>query len=248
MTAALRLAAERIDDPRGGSKRFGSVDAIATGLDAAFFNPILALDPGSTPDEILAGLAWIESRGLRASIHVRDDVDAAVRPVAEAHGLVADDWHARVMALAPIAPVPTPHAGVTVRSGGVELLDDLHHALESGDVVRRLFGPALLGDPAVRAAVGYLDDEPVSAAVAIRWGGTLGIYAVGTREAARRRGFGRTTTSAAIRAGATAWGSTIAFLQSTEMGLPLYRPMGFEEIGRYIQYQRPRGNVAAEVR
>jgi ribosomal protein S18 acetylase RimI-like enzyme len=240
VTAALRLAAERLADERGGSACFGEVDAIATGVDVAFFNPVLALDPACTPADVLAGLAWIESRGLPASIHVRDDVDTTVRPALEANGLVAEDWQAPVMALEPIPSAPAPPADAHIRSGGIELSDDLHHALESGDILRRIFGPALLGDPAVRLAVGYLDDEPVSAAVAIRWGASLGIYGVGTLEGARRRGFGRATTWAAIEAGAAAWGSTIVFLQSSELGLPVYRSMGFEDVGRYVQYRRPR--------
>jgi ribosomal protein S18 acetylase RimI-like enzyme len=127
-----------------------------------------------------------------------------------------------------------------IRIGGAELLDDWHAAIESSEVFRGLFGPTLVADPRVRLAVGYLAGEPVSAAAAVHSGRTLGVYAVATVERARRRGIGRAVTWAAIEAGANAWESTIAVLQSSEMGVPVYRSMGFEEVARYVEFDRPK--------
>jgi hypothetical protein len=95
-------------------------------------------------------------------------------------------------------------------------------------------------DSRVILAVGYLDAEPVSSAAAIRSGSTIGIYAVGTQERARRRGIGRAATWAAIETGVRAWDGTIAILQSSEMNLPLSRSMGFELVGGYIEHARPK--------
>jgi GNAT superfamily N-acetyltransferase len=128
---------------------------------------------------------------------------------------------------------------VEIRLGGADLFDDMHAVLGSSATFRRIFGPELLGDPGVCVAVGYLDGEPVSAATAIRSASTLGIYAVATIERARRRGIGRAVTWAAIEAGRSTWGSRIAVLQSSEMGLPVYASMGFVEVARYIAYERP---------
>lgn len=239
--AAFRLTSERLGDPRAGIARFGPVDVVAVGVDVAFFNPVLALDPAARADDIVAGIAWVEARGLPVSVQVRDDLDPGVRARLEATGMVADPSATPVMVLDPIATAPRPRqtADVLVRTGGVELIDDWHAALEAGDVQRRILGHAMIADPAVRVAVGYVDDQPVSAAAAIRSGETLGVYAVGTIERARRRGLGRAVTWAVIDAGVIAWGSTIAILQSSEMGIPLYRSMGFEEVSRYIEYGRP---------
>lgn len=237
--AAFRLTQERYNDPRGASARFGAVDAVAVGVDAAFFNPVLALDPESRPRDVLAAIAWIDARKLPVSVQVRDDVDPAVRKAVEALGLVASPWAMPVMVLEPIGSPPPAPGAIEIRIGGADLLEDWHAAIESSDVFRRLFGPALIADPRVRLAVGYLAGEPVSAAAAIRSGRTLGVYAVGTVERARRRGIGRAVTWAAIEAGATAWGSTMAVLQSSEMGVTVYRSMGFEEVARYTEYDRP---------
>jgi GNAT superfamily N-acetyltransferase len=243
--AAFSLAQARLGDPRGGSARFGAVQVVAVGVEVAFYNPVLALDPATTPADVRAAIAWVESKRLPVSVQVRNDLDDQVRSAIEELGLVADEWPTPVMALEPIPADPpgsavAPPADVAIRTGGVELLDDWHAAIESGTTFRRIFGATLGRDPRVRLAVAYLDNVPVSAAAAIASGSTLGVYAVGTLERARRRGIGRAVTWAAIEAGRTAWGSTIAILQSSEMGLPVYRSMGFEVISHYTEYDRPK--------
>jgi hypothetical protein len=239
--AAFTLAQARLGDPRGGTARFGAVEAVAIGVEVAFYNPVLALDPASTPADVLAAIAWVEAKGLPVSVQVCSDVDPAVPAAVEAHGLVADPWATPVMVLVPIPPAPPPPSSVVIRTGGRDLFIDWHAALGSGETYRRVFGQALVADPNVRLAVGYLDGAPVSAAAAIRSGRTIGVYSVGTVEAARRRGIGRALTWAAIDAGRAAWGGEIAILQSSEMGAPVYRSMGFEEVSRYLWFERPKG-------
>jgi GNAT superfamily N-acetyltransferase len=244
VAAAFTLAQERSREPRGGIARFGAVQVVAVGVDIAFFNPVLAIDPASTPEDVRAGIAWVESRELPVCVQVREDLDPAIRTAVEELGLVADPSPTPVMALEPIpaaATVSSPPDGVEIRTGGRELLEDWHEAIESGAAFRRLFGPSLGADPSVRLAVAYLDSVPVAGAAAIASGSTVGVYSVGTVERARRQGIGRAVTWAAIRAGQAAWGSTIAILQSSEMGRPVYRSMGFDELSRYIEFERPKG-------
>jgi len=97
----------------------------------------------------------------------------------------------------------------------------------------------VISDPAVRLAVAYLDGEPVSCGAAIRSGSTIGVYAVATIERARRQGIGGAVSWAAIDAGRAAWEGTIAVLQSSEIGLSVYRAMGFEKVAGYYLYARP---------
>jgi GNAT superfamily N-acetyltransferase len=238
--AAFTLAQARLGDPIGETARFGAVEAVAIGVDVAFFNPVLALDPASRPDDVLKAIAWVEAKGLPVSVQIRSDVDPAVPAAVEANGLAADPWATPVMVLEPIPPAPSPPPDIVIRTGGRDLFDDWHTALGSGEIYRRVFGHALVTDPNVRLAVGYLAGAPVSGAAAIRTERTIGIYSVGTVESARRRGIGRALTWAAIDAGRAAWGGEIAILQSSEMGAPVYRSMGFEEISRYIWFGRPK--------
>ncbi len=242
LVVAFALVAERFGHPRGGSARFGAVHAIVSGNDSAFFNPVLVLDPAAVPPDVEMAVEWARSREVQVSVQVRDDLDPRLRGAAESLGLTTDGSPTPVMVLEPIptgrAPDP-PIAGVEVQTGGAELLDAWHTALEGGERFRRLFGPAFGGDPSVRLAVGFLDGVPVSAAAAVRSAATLGIYAVGTIERARRRGLGRAVTWAAIEAGRAAWDSRIAILQSSEMGRPLYELMGFVVVSGYLEFSPP---------
>lgn len=243
VVAAFAMTQEHLADPRGGRARFGAVDVVAVGVDVAFFNPVLALDPATTSTDVRAAIAWVESKGLPVSVQVREDVGPEVGAAVEELGMVADSWRTPVMVLDPIPSgsggFPSPLPEVAIRSGGLELLEDWHTAIESGETFRTLFGASIAGDPGVRLAVGYLDAEPVSGAAAIRSGSTLGIYAVGTRARARRLGIGRAATWAAIESGRAAWASKIAILQSSELGLPVYTSMGFEIVSHYVEFDRP---------
>ena len=79
---------------------------------------------------------------------------------------------------------------------------------------------------ALAAAVGYLDAQVCE------------IIHVGTVPTARGRGLGAIVTSA-VMTEARARGAILATLQSTAMGEPVYRRLGFTEIDRYRLYLRP---------
>jgi len=245
LVAAFDLLRKHVADPRGGSRTFGAIRAIATGLEVPFFNPILALADDSRLEDILAAVDWVRSAGIVPSVQVAARLDERLRPGLFAAGFQADSSAMPVMVLDPIPTAPSPPDGVRVRIGGAELFEDWHVALDSGPVWRRAAGPAFLGDDHNRIVVGYLDGEPVSASAAFRHGSTLGIYAVGTREHARRRGLGRAVTWAAIDAGRRDWDSEIAILQSSEMGFTVYRSMGFEQVGGLVEYGQPGASAEA---
>lgn len=93
------------------------------------------------------------------------------------------------------------------------------------DLLKRLgFHP----NPTVRFFLGTLNDQPVSTSMLFLGGGIAGIYCVTTVPEARQRGIGTALTLAAMREG-LADGYRIAGLQSSEMGLPIYRRLGFRE-------------------
>jgi GNAT superfamily N-acetyltransferase len=65
--------------------------------------------------------------------------------------------------------------------------------------------------------------------------GDVGIYAVGTMQGWRRRGFARALMAHVL---ADAWhrGARTASLQSTRMGQPMYESLGFAAVGRYEEW------------
>ena len=96
----------------------------------------------------------------------------------------------------------------------------------------------LAEDPFPMRFVGWLDGEPVATSRLSIVGGAAGLYGVVTVPSARGRGFGRALTLTALDAGRRL-GLRIATLQATELGLPIYRRLGFEELFRYELLVRP---------
>ena len=58
---------------------------------------------------------------------------------------------------------------------------------------------------------------------------------ISTREAFRRRCFGGAMTAALLRAGQAA-GASLAVLQASSEGEPVYRRQGFEPCGLFVEY------------
>jgi ribosomal protein S18 acetylase RimI-like enzyme len=80
------------------------------------------------------------------------------------------------------------------------------------------------------------EEGPIlAAALAYDFEGDCGIYNVGTRETARRRGLGTAVTAAQVHA-ARDRGCTTASLQSTKMGEGVYRSIGFRPLRRILEY------------
>jgi len=224
--------------PTAARRTFGSVVAIRTGIGHPFYNPVMALDGSAVVDDVLAAVRWVESAGLPCSVQLSELVAGDVGVGLEAAGLRRDHEPTPVMVLDPITPSVAPPAGVTIRVGRGELFDAWQAAAD-WPRGREVLGPSLMADPSVRVAIAALEGDPVAVAAAIRSGSTLGVYAVGTAERARRRGLGRAVTSAVIDAGVDAWGSRLAVLQSSQMGHGVYRSMGFVDIDHYTEFARP---------
>jgi GNAT superfamily N-acetyltransferase len=84
--------------------------------------------------------------------------------------------------------------------------------------------------PRWRMFGGWLDDELVTTAALFTGSGMAGIYAVLTADAMRGRGYGRVVTRAALHAGRED-GRTTGVLMASDLGLPVYRRIGFEVVG-----------------
>jgi GNAT superfamily N-acetyltransferase len=84
------------------------------------------------------------------------------------------------------------------------------------------------GDPSVHFYIGRLEDKPVATSLLYPGGGVAGIYNVATLPEFRHQGIGSALTVAPLLQART-WGYRIGTLQSSPMGLHLYRRLGFHE-------------------
>lgn len=87
-----------------------------------------------------------------------------------------------------------------------------------------------------RLALIYEDELPVAALeICAPPGDVAGFYALATRATHQRRGLGRALTTFALNQ-LKAEGYRQVVLQASEAGLPLYRQLGFEEVGAYEEW------------
>lgn len=107
---------------------------------------------------------------------------------------------------------------------------------EAGEAFMHIQSASAKGQSApFRHYLGSVKGQTVGAATAFYDGDRVGIYNISTLEAFRRKGIGAALTAHAVREGQAAGGS-IAVLQASQMGLSVYRSLGFEvgvDIGIY---------------
>ncbi len=95
--------------------------------------------------------------------------------------------------------------------------------------------PERLLNPHTVVVLGYLEDEPASAAIAILSNGIAGICWVVTVPKARGKGLGEACTRLAGNR-AFELGARCVTLQASAQGEPIYLRMGYREITRYRWY------------
>lgn len=95
-----------------------------------------------------------------------------------------------------------------------------------------LHGPGLLDEPGMAVWLGLLDGVPVGSGMSWVDGTTVGVYAIGVLPKARRRGVGEALTWAATLADP----SLPAVLQPSRQATPLYRRLGYREVGRWATW------------
>jgi GNAT superfamily N-acetyltransferase len=123
--------------------------------------------------------------------------------------------------------------------GDVKTLEQWIQALTIGYGIPASVGNLLLDSLASlgselpwRHYTGWLAGRPVACSSLLLGAGVAGVYAVGTVPEARGQGIGAALTLAALRE-ARAMGYRIGILGSSQMGLGLYRRLGFQEYCKF---------------
>jgi GNAT superfamily N-acetyltransferase len=193
-------------------------------FNSAFVKP--AADPVTCIDAVRS---FYGERERPFTLRFRDRDTAAV----EAAGLVADGTSP--LMVVDIAEVAPPEADVHLVD--VDTWDGHIATMADGfgmpiEIVKAVFGRGLASGDGYIGFNAVVDGQIVSTAALMITGDVAGVYNVATPEAYRRRGLGEATTRAAVVEGARR-GCTLATLQSSAMGLPIYERVGFRTIGNW---------------
>jgi ribosomal protein S18 acetylase RimI-like enzyme len=98
-----------------------------------------------------------------------------------------------------------------------------------------MYDARVLGGP-LRFLVGYVGQQPVTAAIAYVGPDVTGIYCVATLPEARGRGYGAAVTDVAARIDP----ALPAVLQASDLGYRVYERIGFTTVARYSLWLKPR--------
>jgi len=178
------------------------------------------------------------------SIHIRKHADAALESICLREKMIQISDAPGMMTDRPLKDITAPE-GIEIRhivdvdgvidfaSVTTQSYQSLGMPVQTGQQI--FASPERLLQPYNYLVVAYDQEQPVSAAMILFSHSIAGIYWVGTLEHYRGRGLAHTcvcqVTHEAFRRGAT-----MAVLQASKFGAPLYHRMGFKEITRYPWY------------
>ena len=109
---------------------------------------------------------------------------------------------------------------------------------EPVEMFERFVPPAAWGIPGFRAYIGSVDGEPVTTALGSTYGACVGIFNVATPARHRGRGYGAAITARAVVDGFES-GASVAYLQSSAMGLKVYERLGFHTLETWSVWLTP---------
>jgi ribosomal protein S18 acetylase RimI-like enzyme len=227
-----------VDDLGGEFRRFGAVDAFIGNLPLPFANGCLVLNE-TDPRDLDEAISWIEAAYVPFQVRVDENVLSPVSQMIASHALAREPEAMPAMVLKPIPQIPAPAPGVTVERGTVDTYDYFVALLVASGIAAewaaQIFPERLIDEAGMAYFLARLDGRFVGISVAVQTGESGGIYSVATLSDARRHGVGTAVTWAAVNA-IREWGCDAAVLQSSVMGYPVYRSMGFEEVVRYVRF------------
>jgi ribosomal protein S18 acetylase RimI-like enzyme len=221
----------------------------ATGVPFPLMNGVLRarLEPGEVDDKIEATIGYFKARRLPMLWWTGPTTQPAdLGKHLEAHGLRhGNDQPGMAVELRALnqdtrAPAALIVEEVEDTKGLITYCTVLTKGFGMPDFVGEAFC-GILGDMGLgkhlpwRLYIGRLRGEAVTTSMLMLTGGVAGIYNVATLAEARGQGIGEAMTLAPLM-DAREMGYRIGTLQSSEMGLNVYRRLGFKEYCRVSQY------------
>lgn len=202
-----------------------------------------------TPEEVREDVEVLLDDGFPSAYMCTESIDEASDAVlAECGFQLAEDMPLMALDLARL-DVPAAPDGYRIARADAGLDEDWVEAMSIGyELPRPLvapMGPGTIGDrldgTPVEFHVVHHGREPVGTSMFTSHDGVVGVYCIATAPAHRGRGIGAWATAAPLAALRDA-GHHTAVLQSSLMGAPVYRRLGFTDHGTMPLYVRMPGN------
>ncbi len=224
----------------------------SAGIDCAVFNAALLMPPAAVAAHeferrLLSAAVHYQARGLPWSFWLCEDLlHREVRREAEriltrcglvtltvCPGMIAD----RIAP--PGASVPVlefrPVSDPDVRTAFCHVMGAAF--MLPFETARAIYGAEDIWRTGFQGWVGYANGDAVTTAAVLPSGDVLGVYAVATLPAWRRRGYAEAVTRYALEQARRSTGIQRSVLQSTRAGLALYRKMGYRQTTSVAVYQ-----------
>jgi len=229
-------------------RRIGGALGIRSSMPFDWFNQVLVEGQDATASDLLTAARPATHGGDGPIVRLRDGIDDRFIPDLTAAGWIAGGAGPMtpgmvaypIDRLAGLAPDP-PRFEIRRATDAAGVVDHRVVVTDGFGVARSVAvettGLELLATPECTIYVGYEDGLPVTSGLGWRSSRVIGVYAISTVPAARRRGYGAAMTARVIADGIAA-GCDVAVLQASETGRPIYERLGFRVDVRYIAYAR----------
>jgi ribosomal protein S18 acetylase RimI-like enzyme len=209
------------------------------------FNAIWAMEehPDGAVGDLTSAMADVERQGIRFGVLVRQNRAPALEAKASRLGLTAVE-RLPAMVVAPNELNDPGHGDLEiVQIRDRDSLDAAIAVAAAGfeapaTLMQPLYQPAVANLSGLAFYLALVDGEPVSTATGWLGDGGVGIFNVATPPKWRGRGFGAAVTAHAVQDGFAA-GAALAWLQSSPLGEPVYRRLGFRQVDTHLLLTRP---------
>ena len=218
-----------------------NIGMVSTGVPNKLYNIVFVKRKASKPEKVVRKWEqFFESRGLPFHVLFSPGLEGGYAPLLKERGYEEIDPEA-VMTLSDL--VVKSEEGTPLVIKRVVTPEELVHFQETvaaGFSFPNKVGPLLITErvcalPDTELFIGYVNGKPASTSMLIKTGPIAGIYWVATLDKYRRHGFGAAMTRHAVLVGRDK-GCTIASLQATKMGRPVYERLGFTNPYNYRVY------------
>jgi N-acetylglutamate synthase len=240
--------------PGGTTEKIGGLTAVRSGMPGSSFNVVFALNHPESSAQLRDGIErlFLRSHTEFQIVTLPETLDE-LEPIIQEMNLTEREVFPG-MVLYPIPDGgPSPNGDLQIRqvSGSDEVADFLRTGASGFGTPPNFFDAWRAGIlsgasiPWSRGAnyLGYFGGKPVATSIRIRTGDVAGLYFVSTIPQFRRRGFGEAMTRRAIADGRSG-GCSVAYLQASKMGRPVYERMGFSVLEEYSEWKaKPRSEV-----